>query len=53
VSGIYMVVDVYGAPQKRQATVQAGEAFPPTRPATDEYGFVLLNAADPAGAHER
>ena len=40
-SGQYGVCDVSGAYLHREATCTRGEKFPPTRPATREYGWRL------------
>ena len=41
VSGIYQVVDIYGAATGREVTCEEGDEFPPTVHA-QEYGFVLV-----------
>lgn len=43
-SGQYGVVNVSGTLLGREATVVRGEPFPPTRPGTSEYGWVLTDA---------
>jgi hypothetical protein len=41
VSGQYGVCDIRGSYLGREATCVRGERFPPTRPATREYGWRL------------
>lgn len=44
VSGQYAVVTASGQYAGREVTCVKGEPFPPTRPGTREYGYVLVDA---------